>query len=185
MSRCGLRELARKIGITENALRKAINDGRITSYIRSHRGIYEFDPEIAIKEYELNTNQILSSNSRFDIDETEFDEDEDVEQSEHENAGKKSILDKDPKFWNVNEAIQARNIFAALKAKHELEVVQSKFYDKKEADAEFVRITNAFTRGLTSLSSKIKQKIPDLTEKQLSAIKDLCVQIAEDCEKQI
>lgn len=179
MSRVGVRELARKIGITENALRKAIYEGRITtdSYAKNKRGVYEFDEEAAVFEYESNTSRALSSNSRFDEDEEETDLDSQIK--------KKSVLDKDPKTWSYNDAIQARAIYAALKAKHEMEVTQGKFYEKAEADREFLRIATTFARGLVAIPSKIKQKIPDITDKQMGFIKDICELLAKECEKKL
>ena len=73
MSRGGVKELAKKIGISIGAVRKAIADGRITTFIKNSKG-YEFDIDLAAQEYELNTNPSLSSNSSFFVDD-EDDED--------------------------------------------------------------------------------------------------------------
>ena len=62
----------------------------------------------------------------FDDDEPEFDEDG------HDKKSRVSVLDKDPKTWSANEALQAKTIYAALKGKHELEVQQGLFYEKKK-----------------------------------------------------
>lgn len=172
-----LKEIAKALNISTNAVRNAIDDGRITSFSKSKAG-YEFDPDRAIQEYLDNTNPNLSRNSLFD------DED-DEERGSQSDGQPASVLDVDPKYWTANEAIQAKTIYQALKVKHELEVQEGKFYPKDEADREFTRVSQAFARGLLSLPAKMKQRHGDLTDAQLSDLKKLCSEIVEESESKI
>lgn len=179
--RVKLKDLAKELGISQGAVRNAMNEGRITAFLKNKSG-YEFDRELAVAEYEMNTIRNLSSNSRFenpDPDEAEGEIDEETGKK------KKSVLDKDPKFWTANEAVQAKNIFSALKVRLELEVAEGKFYRKDEADREFNRISSTFARGLIALPTKIKQKIPDISDDQVKLIKQLCADLATECESKL
>lgn len=170
-----LRDFAKALGIKPNAVRAAMVDGRISSFEKTKKG-YQFDLDRALNEYEENTNRSLSSNTRFD---------EESDTVPFESDGSRSVLDKDPKFWNVNEALQAKTIFSALKVKHELEVQQGKFYSKDEADREINRIATTFARGLRSMPTRIKQKIPDLTFDNLKVIEDLATELITECESKL
>lgn len=170
-----LKDLAKALGISQNAVRAAMADGRITAFEKK-KGAYEFDLERAITEYQSNTNRKLSRNPRFDTD----DIDDDLADRD-----KMSVLDIEPKYWNVNEALQAKTIYSALKTKHELEVQQGKFYEKGEADREFNRMATTFARGLRSMHVRLKQKIPELTSAHLKIIESLAAELIEECEKKL
>jgi hypothetical protein len=153
-----LKHLAKTLGITPNAVRKAMDDGRITAFKKTKDG-YVFDEEIAVREYELNTNQNLSSNPRFGDEGDEFDED-----GEPTGMPRKSVLDKDPKTWNANEALQAKTIYSALKVKHELEVQQGHYYEKKKQTWS----SSAFLIFLLEDYSQFRR---ELSKKYLSLLK--------------
>jgi hypothetical protein len=166
--------MARALGLSKNAVTKAVQEGRITSFVKTKRG-YEFDEDRAIHEYMENTNGALSSNDLFD-DEAESDP------TMEENA-RKSPLDLEPKLWTTNQAIQAKNIYQALKVKHELDVEAGKYYLKEDADKFWLSITNGFARSLLSLTSKLKQKHPELDESVISDLQGLINIILEDTKK--
>lgn len=188
--RIKLAELAKTLGITQNALRKAMSEGRITAFTKGAKG-YEFDRELAVAEYEMNTIRNLSSNSRFQDDEDGGDfrfsggEDDEDDFDPETGKKKKSVLDIEPKFWTANQALQAKTIYSALKTKHELEVQEGKFYRKAEADSEFNRIASTFARGLIAFPTKIKQKIPDITDEHIKILKQLCDDLASECESKL
>ncbi|MGZ3742722.1 MAG: hypothetical protein ACXVB1_00225 [Pseudobdellovibrionaceae bacterium] len=165
-----LAAFAKHLGISQNALRAAMADGRITAFVKGKRG-YEFDPVIAEEEYEQNTNHALSSNSRLSEDPGDLAE--------------KSVLDIEPKNWTGNQALQAKTIYSALKVKHELEVMQGKFYEKKAVDDEIVRIGTTFSRGLMSLPTRVKQKIPEITVEGLELLKQICSEISDECDSKL
>ncbi len=185
MSRGGVKELAKKIGISIGAVRKAIADGRITTFIKNSKG-YEFDIDLAAQEYELNTNPSLSSNSSFFADDEDDEKyDSEISPPSDEPDPEKYFMDRDPRGWNINQASQAFAIFKALKMRHELDVTKGKYYPKKDADQELDRIVNTFTRSLIQLPSKIKQKIPILSDREISLIKNLCQELSEELKRKI
>lgn len=174
----GIKELSKNLGITISAVRKAMADGRIETYKKNGKA-YVFDIDLATQEYELNTQQNLSSNKMFD------DDQDDRTTGLREFDQESSVLDIDPKFWTANQAIQAKTIYSALKTKHELDVAKGKFYLKTEADSEFMRISTVFSRGLIQLPSKIRQRIPDLTDEQIKLIRELCNDISSECANKL
>lgn len=197
MRRGGIRDLSQEIGITVKAVRTAIADGRIATYIKTSKG-YEFDLDIAVGEYERNTNHLMSSNLSGgdeeenidrDVPHSILDDEEEmgrpyVDPGEEPNP-QKFFIDRDPRTWSSNQAVQAAAIFKALKVKQELDVQKGKFYDKKEADKELDRIANTFARALITLPSKAKQKIPSLTDRDVEALKLICADISAECQRKL
>lgn len=173
-----LAQLARALSLSKNAVTKAVQEGRITSFVKTKKG-YEFDEERAIQEYLDNTNGALSSNEMFDGD----DEAGVAGDYGLDPNARKSPLDLDPKLWNTNQAIQAKNIYQALKVKHELDVEAGKYYPKDEADKFWSSITNGYARSLLALTSKLKQKHPELDENVVSDLQSIINSILEDTKK--
>lgn len=174
-----LKQLARAIGITTGAVMKAVNDGRITSFIKSKQG-YQFDADRALEEYYDNTNGAMR---RPTEDEGSDDSEDDYDGSDIEKNAKKSPLKLKPEKWTVAQAVQAKNIFQALKAKHELEVQQGKYYPKTDADKFWSSVVNAMARNMISLPSKLKQKHSELPEAVFDDLKILCDSIMKDVKK--
>lgn len=173
-----LKDFAKQCRISKNAVIKAIDEGRISSF-KKIKGQYVFDPDRAFQEYVDNTNRHLSRNDIFD-DINNDDSDDDVFSS---NGA--SVLDIEPKKWNVAQALQAKTIYQALKVKHDLDVQQGKFFTKEETEEEILRITNIFSKGLLSLPIKLKQKFSDIDDSIYSELRKLCDDLGKEVERKL
>ena len=170
------KELAARLGISEQAVNQARKDGRITATGKVGRE-FNYDGDQAEQDYFANTRQPKSKRfERGDFDSGLGGQDTEV-------GG--SVLDIAPRFWNIQQAQNAKAIFDAELKKLELDKEAGKYLPTTEVEKEIMRISSEFSRALVAMPSKLKQKIEKLEASDLEIIKDFCTEIVENIASKI
>ena len=171
----GMDEFGLIIGLSRNAVLKAVKEKRIVSAFKDESDIWRFPVDKCLVEYRELTK--LSKSRSFDEGQGGGFRpvtDEEIEK-------RRSVLSIPSEKWTVHEANQAEAIFDALESKLNYEAKQGKFYPKESTDKKFHHLTKMFADGLKRLPDELRQRHPELTKPQLKTFE----KIIDDLRKEI
>jgi hypothetical protein len=173
----GIDEFRGLIKLSRNAVLNAIKDGRIESAYKDDDGVWQFDVDRCLVEYNMSTAKSKSRN---------FDDggprdfgpvtDEQIER-------RRSVFTIPEDKWTEAEAKQAESIFDALEAKLRYEAKQGKFYPKEDTDKKFLKSTKMFADGLKRIPDDFRQRVPEIPPKQFKVLEKLIEELRKEISK--
>ena len=150
-------ELARQIGVTPAAVTHAVKENRI-SVIRDERGRPRFDPQVAAREWQENS------------------------QYRHASSGARALLIAEgskPKR-NIADVRLTRETFEAKMAELKLKKMTGELVPVDEVESAWASIVIAIRTKLMAVPTKARLRAPDLSNRHVELLEELIREALED-----
>lgn len=154
-----IREYARLRGISHQAVRKAIDSGRLINSVVKSQGaskIQLIDSDLADKEWVPGTQEAMATQGT---------------------AGPKAGKEDNKVSASYAAARALRENYAARIAKLEFEIKSGKYVDAEEVRQSWLNVSAIARTKISGIPSKAKQRITEMTVEQVQVLEEIVAEV--------